>query len=528
MLKNISTLILLFLFFSCFMLDARTSLATNSKEKNELILILNSEPQEGFDPTTGWGATSTPLFQSTLVYFHGKNLELAYDFATSYNISDNSLVWTFKLRDDVYCSDGTKLSASDVAFTFNKAKNSASMLDLTELKSVKALDETTVEFTLHKPQITFLHSLAKIGIVPQKLYDENYSQKPVGSGPFTLLQWDKGQQAILGINDKYYGKKPELSKIIILFMDENSAFNAMKAGLADISYTSQNLALNKLDSFKLLRFKTIDNRGITMPVLEHKVINNKKVGNDITADIAIRRALSYGIDREKLVQDSLNGFGVPAFSECDSMPWANDASIVSYDLDFAIKLLNQAGWTLEADDKIRKKNGKKAEFTLLYAADREERQAIAYAISEQAKELGINIIVKGASWDQIEKEMLFTPIVIGWGSQNPLETYLLYHSSNKGLDYYNPENYSNKIVDGYLEKAMSEREESRAYEQLKLSKWDGKTGTSTQGDTPLIWYLNIDHLFFADKDLIIPEQKIHPHEHGWIIVSNLKDWKWSK
>jgi len=116
---------------------------------------------------------------------------------------------------------------------------------------------------------------------------------------------------------------------------------------------------------------------------------------------------------------------------------------------------------------------------------------------------------------------------MGWGAQSPIETYLLYHSDNMGKDYYNPEYFSNNVVDSYIDKAMSTSDVNESMEYWKKAQWDGETGLSTEGECPWIWLVNVDHLYYIREGLDIGTQKIHPHGHAWPLVSNLRDWKWN-
>ena len=503
--------------------------------QDEIVLAIGSEPEEGFDPCLGWGRYGSPLFQSTLVSTD-HNMDIVNDIATSYTISPDGLTWTFLLREDVFFSDGVKLTAKDVAFTFNTAKDNAAIIDLSTLSSVKALDDTTVEFVLSVPERTFIYTIAQTGIVPQHLYDGTYGENPIGSGPFKLLQWDIGQQIILGANEEYYGNIPELKKVTILFMSEDAAFLAAQQGVLDVALTSPNMAQTEISGMEVKSLATIDNRGLTLPVVPDEGTINQlgyKVGNDVTSDIAIRKALSYGINRDQLVVDCLNGFGTPAYSECDAMPWSNPESYVQYDLDKAIAMLEEAGWLLNPQTQVREKSTNDsedspivAEFDLLYNAGDSTRQAIAIAVSNQAKLLGIDIHVAGVSWDEIDKQMYSQAIVMGWGSQTPKEAYFLYHSDNKGRDYYNPENYHNPTVDNYIDLAMKEQDLEKSLEYWQKVQWDSTTGVSTKGDAPWLWLVNINHLYFVRDGLDIGQQPIHPHGHSWPLVSNLSQWKW--
>ncbi len=525
----LSGVLVLTMFFTGCGKSQKTGDKTNENvNKDELVMAIGTEPEEGFDPCTGWGRYGSPLFQSTLVETD-KDMNIINDIAVDYNVSNDNIVWTFDIRDDVYFTDGEKLTSEDVVFTFNTAKTSGSVVDLTAMKEVVAVDDDTVQFTLNYPQSAFIYTVAATGIVPSHLYNENYGENPIGSGPYILKQWDKGQQIILEANEKYYGDVPKIKKVTILFMTEDAAFAAAQSGQLDVAVTTANFADNEIKGMKLTSIQSIDNRGITLPVVPdigETTEQGYKIGNNVTSDIAIRQSLSYGIDRNMLVENVLNGYGRPAYSECDGMPWGSDYAVIDYDFEKAVDILEKAGWIDEDGDGIREKNGIKAEFKLLYNAGDSVRQTLSVAVSQEAEKLGINIITEGTSWDIIDKEMYSSAVLMGWGAQNPLETYLLYHSDNVAKDYYNPESYTNEITDKYINEAMSETDNEKANEIWKKVQWDGETGVSTNGECPWVWLVNVDHLYYVKEGLNIGEQKIHPHGHAWPIVSNLKYWEW--
>lgn len=515
-------LILVIAFGGC---SNKNRLGDDSKE--ELFMAIGDEPDEGFDPIAGWGRYGHPLFQSTLIDTD-HDMDIVYDLAREYSISEDGLVWTFKLRDDAYFTDGIQLTSKDVVFTFQEARDSGSIVDLTNMEEVKALDRLTVEFKLRKPDLAFTYTVAATGIVPEHAYGVDYGEKPIGSGPFKLAKWDKGQQVIMLANEDYYGDLPKIKKITILFINEDAALAAAKSGQLDVAVTGSDFAGQSINNMELISLKTIDNRGMTLPYLkdEGKLDEDgRKIGNNVTSDIAIRRALSYGIERDRILTDAINGYGRPAYSECDDMPWANEEAFVEYDLEKAKEILKDAGWGL-TDDGIREKDGIKAEFDLIYPASDSTRQAIAMATALQAEELGIKIKVEGTSWDVIGDNMYSQAVLMGWGAQSPIETYLLYHSDNMGKDFYNPEYFSNPTVDGYIDKAMSARDIDESMEYWKKVQWDGNTGVSTQGQSPWVWLVNVDHLYFIKEGLDIGKQKIHPHGHSWPLVANLKYWEW--
>lgn len=506
--------------------DTEETTATN----DELIAAVGThggEPESGFNPITGWGYNHEPLIQSTL-FKKDSNGDLINDLATDYTVSDDGITWIVTIRDDVKFHDGEALTAKDVAFTFNTAADASGSVDLSMLEKATATDDATIEFTLSDNQATFINKLAVIGIVPEHAYDENYGQNPIGSGPYQFVQWDKGQQVILEANPYYYGDEPYFKKLTIVFMEADTAFAAAKSGQIDLAEIPASYANQEVDGMKIVALESIDARGISFPTQPDTGETSEDgyaIGNDVTSDVAIRKALNIGIDRQTLVDGALNGQGEEEFTGVDKLPWGNEEAIIEDgNVEEAKKILSDAGWEDTDGDGIVEKDGVKAEFTLLYAASAQERQALAVAVSEEAKELGINIIPEGASWDKIDTLALSTPVVFGYGSLDPTDLYLKYYSeSYDPSSYNNIIMYSNPTVDSYLRNAITSSDQNIANENWQLAAWDGETGFSPKGDATWMWMATLDYLYIMDEDLDIGTPKIQPH--GADIFGNILEWK---
>ncbi|KON66858.1 nickel ABC transporter substrate-binding protein [Peribacillus butanolivorans] len=500
------------------------------KKKDELVMAFGSEPEAGFDPTTGWGRYGSPLFQSTLLKRDNK-LNIVNDIATSYKVNEDGKVWTVILRKDVKFSDGQPLTADDVVFTFETATKNGSVVDLNGMDKVEAMDDYTVKFTLKEPQSTFVNSLVGTGIVPKHAYGADYAENPIGSGPYQLVQWDKGQQLIIKANPEYYDKKSYFKKITFLFLNEDASFAAAQAGKVDLAYIPAAFSNLEVPGMRLESVKTVDNRGIAFPFIKSGDFTEDglPIGNDVTADPAIRHAINIGVDRKALVDGVLEGRGTPAYTSVDGLPWWNpDTVIKDADLDGARKLLKEAGWKDTDGDGILEKDSLKAEFTLYYLASDAIRQSLAISVADMIEPLGIHIKLEGGSWDIIEKKMYSNAVLLGWGSHDPHEMYNIYSSKFAGVDYYNTGFYQNKTVDDYFEKALRATSETEAIEFWKKAQWDGTTGLSANGDAPWAWLVNIDHLYLVKDGLDIGEQRIHVHGHGWPATDNIVEWKWTK
>lgn len=516
----------------CMLLSACTADKPAENEQagrtDQLILAVGSEPEGGFDPTTGWGRYGSPLFQSTLLK-RDNDLKIVNDLATGYEVSVDGTVWTVKLRGDAAFSDGSQVTAEDVKFTFETAAGSGSAIDLSNLQSVAAPDGTTVVFTLKEPQSTFVTLLVSTGIVPMHAYNKDYAQRPIGSGPFQFVQWDKGQQLIVEANPNYYGEKPYFKRLTFLFLGEDAAFAAAKAGKADMAYIPSAFSKQVVPGMRLENIGTVDNRGILFPFVPAggTTKDGHPIGNNVTADPAVRKAVNAAVDRKALVAGVFEGYGTPAYSASDGLPWWNDKTVIpDGSAAEARKILEAAGWKDSDGDGIVEKDGAAAEFKLLYPSGDVTRQSLALAAADMVRPAGIRIEPEGKSWDDIKKLMHSNAVLFGWGSHDPLEMYNLYSSAYRGVDYFNAGFYSNPAVDDYMTKALGARSEEAALDYWKKAQWDGKTGASALGDAPWAWLVNIDHLYLVKEGIDIGKQRIQPHGHGWPVTDNIHEWKW--
>ena len=506
------------------------SRSNTSENRSSVVIAMdpNSEPEAGFDPAFGWGAgehVHEPLIQSTLTVTN-TNLTIDYDLATDYSVSEDGLLWTVHIRDDVKFTDGEPLTARDVAFTYNTVKESSSVNDFTMLREAVAVDGDTVEFHMNRPYSIWPYTMAIVGIVPEHAYGPDYGQHPIGSGRYMLKQWDRGQQVIFEANPDYYGEAPKMKQVTVLFMEEDAAFAAVMAGQADVAYTAAAYSDQTVDGYELLNFETVDNRGFNLPAIPSGTEdeNGVPLGNDFTSDVRVRRAINIGIDREEMIQNVLYGYGTAAYSVCTKMPWDNEDARVEYDPDEAGRLLNEAGWIMGADG-FREKDGKRAGFTLMYSAGDSVRQALSEDTANQLKELGIDVTVEGVGWDVAYDRAQSTPMMWGWGAHTPMEFYNIYHTAPGG-EYARYSPYRNETVDAYMDAALASSDLEESYDLWKLAQWDGETGVTQDGDIPWIWLVNIDHLYWSREGLKIAEQKLHPHGHGWSIVNNVDQWSW--
>lgn len=504
-----------------------------SKGSTQVVIAMNptSEPAAGFDPLVAWGCgehVHEPLIQSTLITTD-EDLNFVNDLATDYLCSSDGLVWTFTIRDDVVFSDGEPLSARDVAFTVNGAIDSAmSEADLSMVDRAVAVSDTVVELHLNKPHNALLYTLAVLGIVPEHAYGPEYGRNPIGSGRYVLERWDKGQQVIFTANPTYYGRKPSMERVVVVFMDEDAALAAVQKGEVDIAYTYATHARQAFEGYELAAYKTVDSRGVSLPSVPAggtKLVEGDmafNTGNDVTADVAVRRAINCGLDRDAVIEHVLDGYGKVAYSVGDGMPWSSPDMKVELDREKAARLLDEAGWK-RGEDGVRSRDGVRAAFDIWYSSDDSVRQALANEFASQMAELGLEVTPRGGSWDEIYLHQFSQPVLWGWGSNSPVEVYELNYSTGWG----NYSCYENEITDAYLDEALAQTDVEASYEYWRKAMWDGVEGVAPQGAATWAWIANVDHLYFKREGLDVAHQKPHPHGHGWSLVNNVDAWSWA-
>lgn len=504
----------------------------NDGDPTHLVVAAHSnikEPKAGFNPLTGWGCghqNYNPLVQSCL-FKTDSNGTIVPDVATDYSISDDGKTWTVNLRNDIKFSDNSTLNAEDVAFTFNTAKDTESDLDLTNLANATAVNDTCVQFNLVEPRSTFIYDLRYVGIVPSDTYNNNtYGENPIGSGPYVLDHWDKGQQAIFKINDNYYGQKPYFTQITMLFPEESTWLELAKSGDVDVVPVATSSLNQTVDGYQFVEKSAGRAQGVSLPYLEDTGIvtnDSYKVGNNVTADKAIREALNVGINRTEIVNSVFSGHATPEYTGVDTRDYANNESkVVDGNITEAKRILAEGGWTDTDGDGIVEKNGTKASFDLYYPPDYLDRQSLSTMFAEQAKELGIEVKLVGADWDTIYANMYSSAALMQQTSPDPYKSiYQQYHSKEMDGFYMNPNLYNNTMSDALMEKAMSTNDMDQANSLWAQSALVNGQGWGPAGDAPWVWIANYDYNYFIKDGINIGNQ---PYGLGNDILINICEW----
>ncbi|AMJ63860.1 ABC transporter substrate-binding protein [Bosea sp. PAMC 26642] len=265
--------------------------------------------------------------------------------AESWQVSADGLTYSFKLREAKF-SDGTPVTAGDVAFSLKRAGSDASNWKrfFAGIDQIETPDDRTVVLKLKKVFTPLLNNLALFSsaILPQKAFEAasgTFFEKPIGSGPFTVAAWNKGQGLSLKKNANYWqAGKPDLDGAELMVIPEgNSRVLKLQAGEIDAALE---IPLNQMQG--LSRAGTIKTAVANVLRSDFVLMNTKKKPFD---DVRVRQALNYAIDKEGLVKALLYGAGKVSNSPMPPMAYADpDLKPYAHDIAKAKALLKEAGY----------------------------------------------------------------------------------------------------------------------------------------------------------------------------------------
>ncbi|KOX16756.1 MULTISPECIES: ABC transporter substrate-binding protein [unclassified Streptomyces] len=491
--------------------------------KDSAVVGIAYEP-DSLSPLLGYGKDgNSKIFDGLLAFDADMRLKPALARELPH-VSDGGLTYTYDLRDGVTFSDGAPFTAKDVVFTYrtilDPKTNNPSRTELDALKSVEAVGDDTVVFRLKYPYAPFaqrtVHAIAPEHVAAkQDVNTGAFTTKPIGTGPYVLTGWSKGEKLTFKANPAYWNGAPQVKKFTMaIIKDDDVRATRLRAGDLDGAVLPPNLAAGfKTDKGKKTwTAKTYDYRTVTLPT-----------HNEVTGDTAVRRALDLAVDRKTMVDKILEGAGKPAYGPVPTdSPWFTEGTERRHDLAGARKILDEAGWK-PGPDGVRVKDGVRAAFPLWYLSGDKLRQDHALAYASDAKKAGIDIKTQAGTWEVIEPRMKTDAVLAGGGSPGDpdFDQYLLLKSSLGGDGFNNMARYDNKTVDKALEdgrRTDDPAERHAAYDtvQRELVKNPGYT-----------FLTHIDHLYVVNDSWDGPSTQTEPHDHGLAAGPwwNVESWK---
>jgi peptide/nickel transport system substrate-binding protein len=340
-------------------------------------------------------ALFTPLVQ------YDSQLNVRPYLAEKWDMTDTAV--TFTLRRDVKWHDGQPVTAEDVKFTFDMAKDpaTASLIGsayLPNVKSAEVVDSYTVHFTFDKPHSQALedfwwapapkHLLQNVTAADMR--NAPYNRQPVGSGPFKFSQWQANQRIVLERNADFpasLGGPAKLERVVIRVIPEPSTrlTELITGGVqVDIPVSAeQTKQLQQNSAASLISYPA--------KTLYYVGWNNKRPPFN---NSGVRRALAMAINRQEIIDALLSGQATAATSTVP--PWhrlyPKDAAAITYDVAGAERLLDSLGWKKGADG-ARSKGGTPLKFTIL-TSDNPLNRSVSEVIQSQLRKVGANAEIR--------------------------------------------------------------------------------------------------------------------------------------
>jgi len=384
-----------------------------------LTIALSAEPP-GLDPTTNPGATIKRVVHYNLLESLLKvdrNGKVVPALAKSYKVSKDGREYTFTLQKGVLFHDGRPCTAADVKFSFERIldpKTAAPYRMFYEMiESVQVLNPLSVKFTLKKIDSNFIFNLARgdAVIVPRQAV-EQLKSLPIGTGPFKLAGWRRGDSVTLARNPYYYIQGiPYLDKVIFKFIPDPSAqLAALRAGDVDViayDLSPENAVLLGKDP----RFKVLKGNTTTEVIL---AMNHSRKPFNVRR---VREAMTLAINRQAVIQGAVAGNGTPIGSHMDpTNPYYVDLTgLYPYNPEKAKQLLTEAGYPdgFEAVLKLPEP----------YAYARRSGEIIADQLSKVGIKLTIEVIQWGQWIDRVFKNADYDLTVVGHAEPFDIEIY---------------------------------------------------------------------------------------------------------
>lgn len=491
------------------------------------IVVATAGEPDTLNPVLNYGVDGGSLIFDGLLARDAAN-ELVPALATALpTVSADGRTVTATLRDGVVFHNGFPFSSADVRFSYRAVLDpkvdSTLRSDLDMLESVDAPDQRTVVFRLRYAYAPFLQRLT-LGIVPaavlsgQDVNRAAFNRAPIGTGPYAVDSWVAGDRLVLKANYRYWGGKPANGRVVVAFVpDDNVRAQRTRAGEFDAAELAPKLAagFDSRDGFRVERVPTGDYRGVMLPM-----------GDAVSGDVAVRRALSLAVDRQAMVRGVLGGAGDPAFGPIAANSAFADSSTFgapAADPEAAGRLLDGAGWRA-GPDGTRAKDGRPARFTLMYPAGDSLRKELALAVTADAKKVGIDIRPEGLTWDAIEPRMGGAALIMGWGTPYDPDfiTYKLFGSRFAAQGFFNPGSYKSSTVDSALETGRGTADPAArkaAYSTLQKQ---------LAADQPWVFLTYLRHAYVIRDGVQGVTPRVEPHEHD---VANSLWWNiqtWTK
>ena len=451
----------------------------------EVSIALGSEPTT-LDPQLredgGERAVNDNIYETLLT--RTPKGELIPSLSQGMPTLENPTTWQVKLRPGVKFHNGEDCNADAVVYSVKRVIdpkfNSEQISFFSTITGASKVDDLTVNITTKGPDPILPSRLYWLKIVPPKhSKDPKFAEKPIGTGPYKLKVWNRGQNIILVKNDAYWGQKPAIATVNYRFIEEpGTRLAGLMAGEFD-------LITNLLPEFTKQVPQSIHILGLEHPII---ILNADK---GVTKDVRVRKALNYAVDKKALAEGLFEGFAQVAEGQLLSpsfFGFNENVKAYPFDPEKAKKLLKEAG-AEGATVELIGTSGR-------WLKDRE----LVEAVAAYWKKVGINAKVRIFEFNEYLNRLFDRKTradAIFVVSSNELldadKSFSAYYKSG-GIGSSN----TDKTLADLIEKARTEtdvKKRTDLYHQAVKRAYD---------NAYFVWLLNIEDIYGLSKRLIWP------------------------
>jgi peptide/nickel transport system substrate-binding protein len=439
------------------------------------------------------------------------NGTLEPELAAGYEISDDGKTYTFTLRQDATFHDGAPVTAEDVVFTIKQAQSAAikspQRASWTDV-AVERVDSRTVKFTLNEPYSPFLENTT-IGILPKHLWTgtsaeefqfSRYNTEPVGAGPYTIASIKRNDSGVpvryeLEPFQNYVDHPPYIDDLTIRFYaDEQQLVRAYRNGEVNSASGISPTAAQRLEQ--------AGKRVERAPLMRVFGVYYNQNEADVLTNEPVRRALDIAVNRHRLVETVLLGYGTPINGPVPPNTLDTVNTIAQRPSTSTIQtaqgILEDAGWTYSEENSVYQKDGEPLTFTVATADTPALRQAgerITQTWQRVGANVDLNIYANGDLSQSVIRPRSYDALLFGQIIGRGLDLYAFWHSSQRNDPGLNVAMYANVDADEYLEQARKRADpEERATQYKQFIE-------EVRADAPATFLYSPDFLYAVPKQL---------------------------
>ena len=454
------------------------------------------------------------------------------------DVSKDGLTLKYKLRKNIKWQDGQPLTCNDLKFTWQVIMNPHVNVDTTDgfrdIKSIDCGDPTVAVIHMKKLYAPFLQQLWGVNgnapILPEHLlakYNDDkgsintapYNALPVGSGPFKVVEWQRGSEVVMEANPLFYAGEPKLHEVQIKTLpDENTLETQLQTheidmlahgtGINWLRY--QALAADPKNGLKAIQLDSF--------LFAHIDFNLR---HPIVGDVMVRRALAYATNRQEIIQKIVHGSATPA--ETDQSPvlsWAytNDIAHYPYDPAKARAMLDADGWKV-GPDGVRTKDGQRLEFDLSTQTESTNNRAVQTLVQREWRDVGVAADVKNAPTSTffangtsgILEGGHYDSAIFSWYSAADPDDSAIYSGDNNAPQGQNNMFWDNPIATAAQHAALSTVDRAARKKQYVIIQQQ----LALDVPTIVLYFLKEPYVYNTDLQGFEPSPVISPFWDPW-------------